>query len=283
MSVAIIQEKLLEYNCKTIQEQNNALKEIAQDIALMVLSKTEFFKLAAFQGGTCLRILYGLNRFSEDLDFILKKPDSNFVWDKYIKNMQQEFEAYGYLLEIKDRSKLGNNIKSAFLKTNSLGGLLILKDINFMQTKLKIKLEIDTNPPLGSQYENKFLDFPLPYAITAQDKESLFASKTHAILCRKFDKGRDWYDFDWYVSKKIKINLDFLANAIEQYGMYSNSNLKINKKWLINKLKEKIICLDWGLLKSDVVRFIALDEHDRLNLWSKDYFISRLEKLNSYL
>ena len=100
MSVAIIQEKLLTYQCKTVLEQENALKEIAQEIALMALSRAGFFRVAAFQGGTCLRILYGLERFSEDLDFVLEKSDKNFDWDKYIKSMREEFSAYGYTLEV---------------------------------------------------------------------------------------------------------------------------------------------------------------------------------------
>ena len=116
MSVDIIQQKLLTYQCQTILDQENALKEIAQEIALMALSRAGFFQVAAFQGGTCLRILYGLERFSEDLDFVLEEPDKNFRWDKYVSNMQQEFNVYGFTLEVKNRVKLENTVKMTFLK-----------------------------------------------------------------------------------------------------------------------------------------------------------------------
>src|SRR5580704_4723863 len=201
MSVEIVQQRLLGYDCKTVLDQENALKEIAQEIALMALSRAGFYKIAAFQGGTCLRILYGLERFSEDLDFVLEKPDKNFNWETYIKNMREEFNAYGYSLDIINRTKLDKVIKTAFLKADSSGGMLIIKDSRSHRPKLQIKLEIDTNPPDGSRYELKYLDFPLAYSVQSQDLPSLFASKNHALLCRDYIKGRDWYDFSWYVAK----------------------------------------------------------------------------------
>src|SRR5271154_5368730 len=121
MSVEIVLQKLLSYQCQTVLEQENALKEIAQEIALLALSRNGFFRVAAFQGGTCLRILYGLERFSEDLDFVLVKPDKDFVWDNYINSMQEEFSAYGFTLEIKNRAKLDKAVKATFLKAYSQG------------------------------------------------------------------------------------------------------------------------------------------------------------------
>src|SRR5258708_26023713 len=119
MNVEIIQKKLLTYQCQTILDQENALKEIAQEIALMALSRAGFFRVAVFQGGTCLRILYGLQRFSEDLDFVLEKPDKNFDWEEYIKSMHEEFSAYGYTLEVTNKSKLDKAVRTAFLKADS--------------------------------------------------------------------------------------------------------------------------------------------------------------------
>src|ERR1700733_6581653 len=116
MSVEVIQQRLLSYQCQTVLDQENALKEIAQEIALMALSRAGFFKVAAFQGGTCLRILYGLERFSEDLDFVLEKPNKNFDWNTYIKNMREEFHAYGYSLDVLNKTKLDKVIRTAFLK-----------------------------------------------------------------------------------------------------------------------------------------------------------------------
>ena len=211
MNVEIIQTKLLSYQCQTVLEQENALKEIAQEIALLALSRAGFFRVAAFQGGTCLRILYGLERFSEDLDFILEKPDKNFTWKKYIASMQEEFSVYGFSLETTDREKLDRAVKVAFLKADSDGGLLVIKDNRTNKPKLRIKLEVDSNPPEGSAHELKFLDFPLPYNINTQDLPSLFAGKCHALLCRQYTKGRDWYDFVWYVSRATPINFIFLT------------------------------------------------------------------------
>jgi predicted nucleotidyltransferase component of viral defense system len=280
MSIQIIQQRLIDYDCKTISDQENALKEIAQEIALLALSRAGFFKIAAFQGGTCLRILYGLERFSEDLDFILEEPDKNFDWEKYIKNMNEEFNAYGYSLEITNKTKLDKAVKTAFLKADSKGGLLIIKDLRSNRPKLQIKLEIDTNPPAGSKYELKFLDFPLAYSVQSQDLSSLFASKCHALLCRPYTKGRDWYDFSWYVKRKAVINFEFLNNAIHQLGPWQGQAISITPTWFEKNLKEKINNTDWDTAKKDVKRFLRPRELIALDVWSKEFFLTSVEKLN---
>ncbi len=283
MSVEIIQKKLLDYQCQTVLDQENALKEIAQEIALMALSRSGFFRIAAFQGGTCLRILYGLERFSEDLDFILEKPDKNFNWDIYIKSMSVEFSAYGYTLEVLNKKKLDKVVKSAFLKADSTGGILLLKDARSNRPKIQIKLEIDTSPPKGSTAEIKYLDFPLPYSIRAQDVSSLFAGKCHALLCREYVKGRDWYDFIWYVSRGAAINFTLLTEAIAQVGPWEGRSIKATTDWLVERLIVKIKQIDWGAAKTDVARFLRPRELSTLDLWSKDFFLSRVEKLSQYL
>jgi predicted nucleotidyltransferase component of viral defense system len=283
MSIEIIQQKLLIYKCQTVIDQENALKEIAQEIALMALSRAGFFRVAAFQGGTCLRILFKLERFSEDLDFVLEKPDKTFDWDIYIKTMREEFSAYGYTLEVTNKSKLNKTIKSAFLKADSEGGILIIKDPKTNRQKLQIKLEIDTNPPAGSNYELKYLDFPLPYSIKSQDLSSLFASKSHALLCRNYTKGRDWYDFIWYVSRQTPINFLLLNNALKQAGPWQNQNISVTSKWFIQELKTKINNIDWENAKKDVARFLKPRELSTLDLWSKEFFLSRIDKLKEYL
>jgi predicted nucleotidyltransferase component of viral defense system len=279
MSVAIIQQKLLDYQCQNILEQENALKEIAQEIALMALSRAGFFRIAAFQGGTCLRILYGLERFSEDLDFILLQPDKNFNWDNYIKSMQEEFHTYGYSLELVNKAKLDNAVKKAFLKAESEGGLLVLRDTRTNRPKIQIKLEIDSNPPVGSLYDLKYLDFPLPYSVQTQDLPSLFAGKMHALLCRQYTKGRDWYDFIWYVSRKVAINFSLLNAALDQTGTWQEQNILISPDWLEEELKAKINGIDWQAARQDVARFLKPRELATLDLWSKDFFLSRVDKL----
>ncbi|HVY52966.1 MAG TPA: nucleotidyl transferase AbiEii/AbiGii toxin family protein [Gammaproteobacteria bacterium] len=283
MSVAIVQQKLLSYKCQTVEEQENALKEIAQEIALMALSRSGFFRIAAFQGGTCLRILYGLERFSEDLDFVLVTPDANFKWGPYIKTMAEEFQAYGYTLEITDKSTVDKIAKNAFIKADSKGGLLIIKDLRTNRAKLQIKLEIDVNPPAGSIEELKFLDFPLPYSIRTQDLPSLFASKSYALLCRAYIKGRDWFDFLWYVSRKVNINFNLLKNAINQAGPWKNNNISVDKAWFLQELKNKIISMDWEDAKKDVARFLRPRELAALEVWSSAFFISRVDILEKYL
>ena len=283
MSSEIVQKKLAAYQCQTILEQENALKEIAQEIALMALSRAGFFKLAAFQGGTCLRILYGLPRFSEDLDFILEKPDKNFNWKEYISNMQEEFFAYGYTLEVANKTKLDKAVKTAFLKANSTGGILEIKDITNHQSKLKIKLEIDTNPPEGSAYELKYLDFPLPYSIKTQDLSTLFAGKSHALLCREYPKGRDWFDFLWYVTRGELINFSFLSAAIWQSGPWKGQHIAVTPQWFIHELNNKINHTDWKDAKKDVENFLKPRELASLEVWCKEFFISRADKLADYL
>jgi predicted nucleotidyltransferase component of viral defense system len=282
MSIAIIQEKLLSYQCQTILEQENALKEISQEITLMALSRTGFFRVAAFQGGTCLRILYNLERFSEDLDFVLETADKNFSWDKYIHSMKEEFAAYGFALEVIDRTKLEKSVKTAFLKADSAGGMLLLKDIRSNKPKLKIKLEFDTHPPAGSEYELKYLDFPLPYSVRTQNLPSLFAGKCHALLCRDYIKGRDWYDFIWYVSRQTPINFKLLSNAIAQAGPWKSQKVTVTPEWFIRELKLRISKIDWIAAQKDVARFLKPRESATLELWSKDFFLSRLDKLNNY-
>lgn len=277
MSMEVISQKLSSYQCQTILDQENALKEIAQEIALMALSRKDFFKKAAFQGGTCLRILYGLERFSEDLDFILEKPDQHFSWEEYIENMKEEFELYGYKLEVLNRNKLDKVVRTAFLKAESLGGILVLKDLRTNCPKLQIKLEIDTNPPEGSNYELKYLDFPMPFAVKTQDLPSLFSGKIHALLCRPYTKGRDWYDFSWYVSRSVAINLSFLNHALQQNSLWENAN--IDKAWLFEKLRDKIMDTNWSEAKKDIMRFLRPRELPVLDLWGQDFFLSRLDKL----
>lgn len=283
MSVEIIQQRLLDYHCQTLLEQENALKEIAQEIALMSLSRAEFFKVAAFQGGTCLRILYGLERFSEDLDFVLEKPNQHFDWEAYIKDMRDEFNAYGYSLEVINKKRLEKSIKTAFLKTDSKGGFLVLKDTRSNKPKIQIKLEIDTNPPEGSTFELKYLDFPLAFAVQAQDLSSLFASKCHALLCREYIKGRDWYDFAWYVSRKIQINFNLLEHAIKQAGPWQGKKIIVTPQWFFKALKNKIEKVDWMRAKTDIERFLRPREAAALNVWSAKFFLSRVDKLVGYL
>jgi predicted nucleotidyltransferase component of viral defense system len=279
MSVKIIQERLDSYKCVSIQAEEHALREITQEVALAALSRTDFFKAAVFQGGTCLRVFYSLNRFSEDLDFMLKKPDARFVLDGYLKEMAVEFNAYGYKLEVTDRSRAGNTVKKAFLKDDSIGKLLQLSHMKADRStrKIKIKIEVDTNPPAGSHSENKFLDFPFAFSVTVQDQPSLFAGKIHALLCREYVKGRDWYDFIWYMSRGTPVNFEFLTATLKQTGPWQGQEFLADKDWCVERLKQKINSIDWDKAREDVRPFIDPREFPSLEVWGKEFFTDRLE------
>lgn len=281
MSISMIQQRLDFYQCHSAQEEEHALREITQEVALAALSRTEFFKHAVLHGGTSLRVLYSLNRFSEDLDFMLKAPDLKFNLDMYLRGMVQEFEAYGYAIEIVDRSKAENPITKAFLKDDSLGKVLQLNHMlaDRSMRKIRIKLEVDSNPPLGSGYENKFLDFPYVFSVTVQDLESLFAGKMHALLCREYVKGRDWYDFIWYAGRGTLINFNFLAEALKQNGPWKGKRIKVDLGWCVAELTKKIEQLDWNDAKRDVQRFIKINELPSIELWGKELFLDRLSKV----
>ncbi|PIU58499.1 MAG: hypothetical protein COS89_00075 [Deltaproteobacteria bacterium CG07_land_8_20_14_0_80_38_7] len=285
MNTEIIQEKFDSYRTASVQEEENALAEITHEIALAGLSRSGFFKDAIFQGGTCLRILYNLERFSEDLDFILKKSDANFNWQNHLKKVEEEFNAYGIELTVEDRSKANETVKKAFLKNASIGKILLLKHPkqDGISKLIKIKFEVDINPPNGSGFETKYLNFPYPFPITTQDMPSLLAGKSHALLCREYTKGRDWYDFAWYAGRKTGLNYNFLSNALNQIGPWKGKNPIVDKEWYLNEIKQKIEVIDWDIAKQDVSRFLKQKDLPTIEFWNQNYFLDCLDKMVSCL
>jgi predicted nucleotidyltransferase component of viral defense system len=281
MSIKLIQDRLNSYNCKSELEEEHAIREITQEVALAALSRTDFFKYSVFQGGTCLRIFYGLNRFSEDLDFILKEPNRNFKLQPHLQSLSEELEAYGYKIDITDRSKTDIAVRKAFIKDDSIGKVLQLNHVGKKGPfrKIRIKLEVDTNPPSGSQTEIKYLDFPFVSSVTVQNKPSLFAGKVHALLCREYIKGRDWYDFLWYTSQGIEINYQFLASALRQQGPWKEQDIDVNLDWCMAEFGKAIKSINWKTTAEDVRRFVRVAEQPSLKLWSKELFLAQLEKL----
>lgn len=281
MSTKIIQDRLDSYNCKTELEEEHAIREITQEVALSALGRTDFFKYAVLQGGTCLRIFYGLNRFSEDMDFILKEADRDFQLTPHLKALSEELLAYGYNIEIVDRSNADIAIRKAFIKDDSIGKVLQLKHSGKTGPlrKTRIKFEVDTNPPLGSNFEMKYVDFPFVSSVTVQDKASLFASKIHALLCREYIKGRDWYDFIWYTSQSVEINYQFLASALKQQGPWQRQNIQVDLDWCIKQFRDKITSIDWNATKEDIRRFVKPTELPSVDLWGRNLFLAQLEKM----
>jgi len=281
MMIELIQQRLESYDTKNPIEEEQAIKEIIQEIALYALWRADFFDVAAFQGGTSLRILHKLPRFSEDLDFILKTATPDFGWAPYLESLLECFEGFGLQSEALAKGQMDSRIKKAIIKDNSIANQLNLSLYRGNnKQKLRVKLEIDVNPPIGSDFEYSYIDFPLDFEVCHQDLASNFALKIHALLCRPYLKGRDWYDFNWYVKHKVPPNLSHLKNALIQYGPWVNQEgLQVNMQWLKKVLKEKINTVDWDDAAKDVTRFLNSAEQQSLRLWSERFFTERVEKL----
>jgi len=280
VSIEIIEQRLKKYDCQNRLDEINAIKEISQEIALMALSKSGFFKVAEFHGGTALRIIYGINRFSEDLDFALLAPQTDFTLGKYLTCISDDFEAYGFYVDLADRKDATKTIQKQFLKVSSLGteiSLIYPKDR--AERRIKIKFELDTNPPIAANTEIKYLVFPLAFSVLTKDLPSMFAGKLHALLCRPYEKGRDWYDFIWFASNRIPVNYALLENAIYQQGPWAKTPITVNQKWLVESLCHKIQHLSWGNLVSDVRPLLKAYEQDSLDIWGEAFFLDLVKKL----
>lgn len=273
----IITERLSEYNIQTAEEELNALKEVTQEVILYALSKTSFFNRAHFCGGTALRIIHGLNRFSEDLDFSTNTVEEDFQFDDYMNEVLLTLKQYGLDMKVK-KSKDDSFIKARELKEDSSKWTLSFPS-NKKLKKVLIKLEIDTNPPLGAVQSKANLDFPLLHQVKIGSMETLFSGKIYALLCRRFMKGRDWYDLLWYIKKKSNINYELLENALFQMGPYQDKKLKVDRDFVIRELSSKIKAIDWRALRSDVERFLRPEELSTLKIWDEGLFLEKVQKI----
>lgn len=281
MSVQMVQQRLDSYSCSTQMEEEQAVREITQEIVLAALGRTAFFQKAAFHGGTCLRIFHGMNRFSEDLDFALQEPDKSFQLEPYLSSVCNELSAYGYAFEFQNRSQAGTVVQKAFLKDDSIGRLLTLdyRPSTGPLRKIRVKLEVDTRPPDGAGFEINYQDFPFVSSATIFDLPSLFAGKLHALLCREYIKGRDWYDFIWYVAQRVPPNYGLLASAMEQTGHRTNAG-NLSRSECVALLEGKIESIDWDAARADVERFVKPHELPSLKLWGKELFLAQCRKLD---
>ncbi len=281
MNTSIIEDRLKKYGTNSAETELTAIREITQELILFALSTSDFFSHAAFQGGTCLRIVHGLNRFSEDMDFILREPDSAFSWQQYLTLIGSTLEQYGYSVELQDKSHVDKTVKKAFIKDDSIGQVLRLAYANRQgtQQKIRIKLEIDTNPPGGGDFESAFIGFPAPSSITVETLPTLFAGKSHALLCRTYEKGRDWYDFLWYLGNKTPVNYRRLSAALYQTGPWEGQDLTVDRTWYIAEMRRRISETDWKRAKDDIAPFISPQEQGLLTKWSADFFLSAFERL----
>ncbi len=275
----LVQKKLDSYQVKTKLEEMNALKEITQEIALYSLHKAGFFQKACFLGGTSLRIVHGLDRFSEDLDFSTKVVSPGFDLNIYLERSMDYMNAYGYDLSINQKDLAGKAVQSRFLKDDSIKKVLTFKHKHDLRSKIKVKVEIDTHPPSGAIYGVEYVDFPNDFAISQYDLGSLMSGKLHALLCRPYPKGRDWYDLLWYLSQGISPNLTLLRNALFQLGPWAGKEQPVDRSFVVNKLKEKVEALDWKKASEDVRPFLSEERAESLELWSEHFFNKKLVKL----
>jgi len=276
---SIIDEMLKNYKTETLDEKKNAVKEIIQEVVLCGLARAKFFEKAAFYGGTALRIFYGLDRFSEDLDFSLKKPDKNFDLSSYFPILEKEVRAFGLNLKVEEKQKTADsNVKSAFLKGNTKEHLLSFytnedfsSGINRDEV-LRIKFEVDTNPPSWARYEYRYSLKPAPYEATLYDLPSLFAGKVHAVLCRGWKnriKGRDLYDYVFYLQRGAALNLENLKQKLIQSNAWKEED-ELTLDEVKKMLCERFDGIDFEKAKDDVKDFIK--DKATLDVWSIDFF-----------
>lgn len=278
--IELLQQRLAQYAIDGAEQQEQALKEMLQELTLYALWREGFFTIAAFQGGTCLRILYGLPRFSEDLDFILQSPDPNFSWGRMLKGIEAILAEFGIVAELVDRTRADRAVRQAMLKDDSLAGQLNLTFTDLPPgRKLRIKLEVDTNPPSGSGWDQRFHDFPTDFSVLVQDLPSNFALKLHALLCRPYVKGRDWYDLLWYVRNGTQPNLNLLQNALKQAGPFAGRDVEMDANGLQQALLDKIQSLDWEEATRDVEPFLGSMERQSLSVWGVPLFSERVRQM----
>ena len=275
-----VEQMLKKYNCITTDDYKNALKEIIQEIALLGLHRIDFFNKAAFYGGSALRIFHGLNRFSEDIDLSLLQPDLDFDIAQYCEAITNELKAFGFNMTVEKKEKsFDSEIESAFIKGDSKIQIMnISSEIPGIEKlhrneNIKIKLEVDTNPPKGADYEVKYQLVPVPYSVRLFDRPSLFSGKLHAVLCRNWgggrSKGRDLYDYLWYLSQGIEPNMVHLEERMKQTG-HLNDDKNLSTSDLKSLLFDKFNQMDFKSLKRDVEPFIK--DRRELDLWSNDFF-----------
>lgn len=279
--------KMLErYECRGVSDYENALREIFQELALLGLWRGKFFEKAAFYGGTALRVLHGLDRFSEDMDFSLLRPDSAFTLTPYCKFIKNELEAWGFPVDVVVKSKTAvTAIESAFLKADTEQQLLVIDAPASVigsvcsGRRFKIKIEVDTTPPLDFSTESRFLLRPIPFSVRAYHPSDMFAGKMHALLFRNWKsrvKGRDWYDFIWYVAHDKPLNLKHLTARMRQTGHWNSTNM-ISETKLRSRLSDRIHSLNIRSAIEDVAPFVK--ERDSMNVWSKEFFKDVAERM----
>lgn len=280
----MIKDWLASYNPANKEDATQALREIMQEVALAGLYRKGFFEKAAFYGGTALRIVYGLDRFSGDLDFSLLEVDPDFSINNYLPAIIDEFEALGMHVSVKEKQKaVKTSIDSAFLKSETIWRELVLEGVVPQQglgqtASIKIKLEVDTMPPPGFDTEEKLLLKPFSFYVKCFSISDLFAGKMHALLFRKWKdnvKGRDWYDMEWYIRKGVPLNLKHFALRAKDSGDWVQES--ISEAEFRELLDARIELVNFQRIRDDIRRFIPNAEV--LDIWGAQYFHDLVQRL----
>jgi len=274
-----VMRMLARYERRRVEDDVRALREIVQEIALLGLWRSRFFERGAFYGGTALRILYGLDRFSEDLDFSLLRPSAEFDLSRYCHALEKEIRAFGFEATVTGKTKSAQStIQSAFLKADTLKYLLVINSTESLTATiprgqvLKIKIEVDTDPPSGFDTETRFVLQPIPFSVRALSLPDMFAGKMHAVLCRGWKgrvKGRDWYDLVWYVANHPQLHLKHLEQRMIQTGHLKKTERLTPEK--LSTIAETVVGkLDVHQARREVEPFVK--DPEALTIWSGDYF-----------
>ena len=264
---------LSRYPINNSKDRQNAIYEITQQVVLAGLHRGGFFDHAAFYGGTCLRLFHQLPRFSEDMDFSLLRPDEGFNFENYFQPIIDEFDSLGRKVEIKKKDKKTfGRVDSAFLKDNT-----DVYNVAFQTEKtIKVKIEVDTQPPLMFHTEQRAMTFPYAFMVRCFQLPDLFAGKMHALVFRNWKtrvKGRDWYDFEWYIRWNVPLDFKHLQERIHEFNG-EDMTLEEFKA----ALRERLATTNIEDVKNDVRPFLRADPRE-LDVWSNDYFLQLADRI----
>jgi predicted nucleotidyltransferase component of viral defense system len=272
ITMNIFEQMLSRYEIKTSEQKRNAIHEVMQEITLAGLYRGGFFDKAAFYGGTCLRIFHELSRFSEDMDFSLIGKDETFDLKSYFPSIIDEFKAAGRDVVItRKEKKKETKVDSAFLKDDTA-----IYDVKFKTEKdFKIKIEVDIDPPLGFTTEQKLSLMPFSFMTRCFTLPDLYAGKMHALLFRNWKtrvKGRDWYDFEWYVRHNVPLDFSHFQIRTKEFN-----GMDMDMEVFITILKERLSSTDINMVRRDVLPFIQNPKE--LDIWSNDYFLQLADRV----
>ena len=282
----VVAQMFARYECQRVEDTTRALREILQELALLGLWRAKFFESAAFYGGTALRILYGLDRFSEDLDFSLLRSMPDFKLERFSDALERELSAFGFQVRVEQKGKaVETAVQSAFLKADTANELLVIQAGEHILRQIpagqvtRIRIEVDTDPPPGFATENRFLLLPIPFSVRSYRLSDLFAGQMHAVLCRRWKnrvKGRDWYDLVWYCAHHPELHLAHLEARMRQSGHWEGSRALTPNDFQV-LIGEAISQLDVDQARREVLPFVRNTQ--ALDVWSRDFFVDVVRRI----